>query len=76
MKAPAVRPLLAADAGAAGGMEVTFPAWINGNPLSQVEKLAMDAVNHELVLDEPVHLPCASCRTIARSKCAIWRSTA
>ena len=56
VKAPAVRPLLAAADGAAAGMEITFPAWINGNPLSQVEKLAVDAVNHELVLDEPVQL--------------------
>ena len=37
--------------------EVVFPPWINGNPLSQVEKWAADAVNKELIADDPSGQP-------------------
>jgi hypothetical protein len=56
LKAPAMRSLLAAGAveDSPASTEVTFPAWINGNPLSQMERQAVDFVNRDLVVDEPV----------------------
>ncbi len=57
MKAPTTRRLSAAvEADADASTESTFPAWIHGSPLSQVEKWAADALVKGLAVDEPVHL--------------------
>ncbi len=59
LKAPAMRTLIARQGPDAGDAtnEVVFPPWINGNPLSQVEKWAADAVSKELVVDDPTGQP-------------------
>ncbi|HEY1603770.1 MAG TPA: hypothetical protein VGG64_29475 [Pirellulales bacterium] len=67
LKAPAMRSLLAAGAveDSPASAEVTFPAWINGNPLSQMERQAVDFVNRDLIVDEPVQ---ARLRALAESR--------
>ncbi|MES1213210.1 MAG: hypothetical protein ABUL64_01360, partial [Singulisphaera sp.] len=59
LKAPTMRTLIAKTGsdGIDTSNEVVFPPWINGNPLSQVEKWAADAVNKELVADDPTGQP-------------------
>jgi hypothetical protein len=59
LKAPAMRTLIAKQGPDASDAtnEVVFPPWINGNPLSQVEKWAADAVNKELIVDDPTGQP-------------------
>jgi hypothetical protein len=58
VKAPAMRPLVADGAAvrSEASTEVTFPAWINGSPLSQMERLAVLTVNRGLAADEPVQV--------------------
>ena len=67
LKAPAMRSLLAKGTveDSPGSTEVTFPAWINGNPLSQMERQAVDFVNRDLVVDEPVQ---SRLRALAESR--------
>ena len=51
--APATRPLISREtADEAATYEVVLPPWINGNPLSQLEKMAADTVNKDLVADD------------------------
>jgi len=52
--APAMRSLISKEAAgdSAASYEVVLPPWINGNPLSQLEKLAADTLNKELVADD------------------------
>ena len=56
VKAPAARPLIVpgSDGETPASTESTFPPWIHGNPLSQVEKWAAEALDKELIRDEPV----------------------
>ncbi|MBI2827144.1 MAG: hypothetical protein HYX69_20935 [Planctomycetia bacterium] len=58
VKAPGYKALLPAPGRSEplDGSEVTFPTWITGNTLSQVEKWAADAVEKDLAAGEPVRL--------------------
>ena len=56
-KFPTFRRLGLLEAGgpaATSSTENTFPAWINGNPLSQIEKMAAETLDKELTRGKPV----------------------
>ncbi|HVU87185.1 MAG TPA: hypothetical protein VHD36_07685 [Pirellulales bacterium] len=71
LKAPAMRTLIAKQGPDPGDAtnEAVFPPWINGNPLSQVEKWAADAVSKELLVDDPTGQPLlAHLRELAQNR--------